>query len=137
MAVRKLVRPRPPIEHDTHISDALLLKLVRKQEILVMRAGPPVDGARRITGMILAHTKEIRPCTTHPGWNQARVNTRAAWMECHMTKAQERREDEQLALRLHLDRMAGQPKRTIDLRPNRFESISTARTRDLVLKGVG
>src|SRR5687767_8229552 len=103
MAMCKLVCPRAAIQHNANIRYPFLLILIRKQNVLMMCARPPIDGARRITRMIFSDAKEFRPRAASPCGNRPRIDARAPRMNRYMPQSHYRWEDEQLSLGLQLD----------------------------------
>src|SRR5689334_13043300 len=137
MTMRKFIHPQTTIQNNADIRHTLLLKFVGIQNIFLMRTRPPIDRARRITRMIFTHTKELRATATDARGNCPRIDSRPPWTNRNMTQTSHRREDEQLRFRFDLDLAAGHPQMVIDLRLDRFESITAAWTCDFITKRVG
>src|SRR5688572_20134476 len=126
MTACKFICDQAPIQNNSNICHALLLELIRIQNILLMRADPPVDGARRITMLILAHPKELCAGATCARRDRPGIDARPPGADRNMAQTRHGRENEQLSLRLDLELTAGGSQMIIDLRPNEFEAISAA-----------
>src|SRR5258706_10286688 len=137
MTMREFIHPQTTIQNNANIRHAFLLKFISIQYVFLVCARPPIDRARRITRMIFTHTKELRATATDARRNRPRIDPRPLWTNRNMTQTRYRREDEQLRFRFDLDLTAGHPQMIIDLRLDRFESISATWTCDLITKRVG
>ena len=65
------------IQNNADIGDAFLLKFIGIQVLAVARAGAPVDRARGVSGLVVAHTEEFRANTAHARGDRPGIDARA------------------------------------------------------------
>src|SRR5215216_4872746 len=136
MTVCKFICPIATVEHNSYIGDALLLILIGIQRIRIASAGAPVDGMRRIAGLVFSYAEELRAGATGAGRNRPGIDACATRSDGNIADAHHRREDEQMSLRLHMDLQAADRQIVIDLRLDDIQSIAATRTRSSIRKGV-
>src|ERR1041384_2258643 len=103
MTAPEFIRPQTTIENDTHICHTLLLVGIGIQCVAITRTGAPIDGTRRITGLVFSDAKELCSCARGAGRDRPGVDARATWSNRNVTDPCHGRENDPSPLRLYSD----------------------------------
>src|SRR5574341_2594438 len=94
--VREGIGTLAAVQHNADIRHAFLLKLVRVELLRVPRADPPVDSARRIARLIIAHTEKFHSRSGDARRDHPRIDARAPRPNRDVLEPRHIRENEDL-----------------------------------------
>src|SRR5436309_233963 len=83
------------VEDDPHVGHALLLELVDEERFGMAGRHTPVDPARRVARLILAHPEELHTWAALTRGNRTRVDPCSPWPDGQALQLHDLRHDDQ------------------------------------------